>query len=156
LLRFRHCRLLSKVLPDFGLRILNCGLAAAESIEVLRACACWESNNRFGSMPLLFPPSKEVSSNAPSGAPKNPPTASWWSNPRLPRFRPHKIIRNENQTISKQFQADPVEDFSAKLAASRPDARAQHDSVQLHGRMEPGFFEGSICTVLCLTIRRGR
>jgi hypothetical protein len=41
----------------------------------------------------------------------------------------NKIIRNENQTISKQFQAGSVENFPAFLAASRPDARAEHDPL---------------------------
>ncbi len=40
-----------------------------------------------------------------------------------------QIIRNENQTISDQPQAGHVEDFSAFLAASRSDARAEHDPV---------------------------
>jgi len=39
-----------------------------------------------------------------------------------------KIIRNEDQTISKQFQAGSVENLPAFLAASRSDARAEHDS----------------------------
>ncbi|OLE96206.1 MAG: hypothetical protein AUG75_23215 [Cyanobacteria bacterium 13_1_20CM_4_61_6] len=41
----------------------------------------------------------------------------------------NKIIRNENQTSSKQFQAGPGENFPTFLAASQPDARAQHGSV---------------------------
>src|SRR6476660_682259 len=41
----------------------------------------------------------------------------------------NKIIRNESQTISKQFQAGSVENFPAFLAASRPDARAEHDPL---------------------------
>ena len=40
-----------------------------------------------------------------------------------------QIIRNENQTISDQPQAGLVEDFPAFLAASRPDARAEHDPL---------------------------
>jgi hypothetical protein len=40
-----------------------------------------------------------------------------------------QIIRNENQTIPKQFQAGSVEDISAFLKTPRPDARTQHGSV---------------------------
>src|SRR4029077_6427349 len=101
--------------------------------------------------PPLFPPSKEVVSGHPCVAAKNPPTASWWHSARLSRFPQNKITRNENQTIPKQFQAEPVENVSAFLTASRPDARAEHGSVQLHRRMEPGLVEGPVCTVLCLT-----
>jgi hypothetical protein len=41
----------------------------------------------------------------------------------------NKIIRNENQTNSKESQAGFVEDFPAFFAASRRDARAQHGYV---------------------------
>src|SRR6478672_9561775 len=41
----------------------------------------------------------------------------------------NKIIRNEKQTISKQFQAGSVENFPAFLAASRSHARAEHDPL---------------------------
>jgi hypothetical protein len=41
----------------------------------------------------------------------------------------NKIIRNEDQTISKQFQAGSVENFPALLAPSRPNAPAEHDPL---------------------------
>jgi len=73
-------------------------------------------------------PSKEVLSALSCEALKNPPTASWWFDARLSTF-PKRKLSNENQTISDQPQAGHVEDFSAFLAASRPDARAEHDTL---------------------------
>jgi len=73
-------------------------------------------------------PSKEVLSALSCEASKNPPTASWWFDARLSTF-PKRKSSNENQTISDQFQASPVENFPAIVAASRPDARAEHDPL---------------------------
>jgi len=49
--------------------------------------------------------------------------------PWVPNFKRNKNIRNENQTIPNQFQTASGEDFWAFLAASQPDARAEHGSV---------------------------
>jgi hypothetical protein len=49
--------------------------------------------------------------------------------PQVPSFKRNKNIRNENQTTSKQVESGIGEDFSALLAASRPDAGAEHGSI---------------------------
>src|SRR5207249_3011580 len=110
------------------------------STGLLRACACWESNNHFRDTLVLFTPSKEVLSALPCEASKNPPTASWSRSATSPSFNRDKIIKNEKQTTPKcfacsrpnvgvpnQFQAQPVENVPAFLTASRPDAPAEHD-----------------------------
>ena len=124
MLSFRHPLLRDKVFPDFGLPIAHCELAPSGMAELVRACACWESNHHFHGTPLLFTPSKEVLSALPCEASKNPPTASWWRDARLPSFG-KQHYHNETSTDSNQLEVEVAEKFSAPLpTTSRSDARA--------------------------------